>query len=117
MNTIIISDLHIGSRFFHFQAFEQFLDAFPGGHELVLNGDVVDRPYAAMEASHQRVLDMIERLSFRQKVVWVQGNHDDGYTPKSYGKIEFKRQHAIGNRLLITHGDSFDDIMHAADCL
>ena len=111
MNAIIISDLHIGSRFFHFEALEKFLAAFPEGHDLVLNGDVVDRPYATMEASHQRILDMIERLSFRRKVIWVRGNHDNGYTPKNFGKIEFRPQHNIGNRLLITHGDDFDDIM------
>jgi UDP-2,3-diacylglucosamine pyrophosphatase LpxH len=111
MNTIIVSDLHIGTRFFHSQEFERFLERFPEDHDLILNGDVVDSPYAKMESSHQRILDMIKRLSFDRKVVWVRGNHDNGYTPENFGKAEFKRQHVIGNRLLITHGDDFDSIM------
>jgi UDP-2,3-diacylglucosamine pyrophosphatase LpxH len=64
-----------------------------------------------MEASHQRILDMLKRISFNRKVVWVRGNHDNGYTPENFGKVDFKRQHAIGSRLLITHGDDFDSIM------
>jgi UDP-2,3-diacylglucosamine pyrophosphatase LpxH len=111
MNAIIVSDLHIGTRFFHSQAFERFLKRFPEDHDLILNGDVVDGPYAKMEASHQRILDMIRRLSFDRKVVWIRGNHDNGYAPENFGKIVFKRQHTIGSRLLITHGDDFDSIM------
>ncbi len=111
MNAIIISDLHIGSRYFQFGVFERFLEKFPADHELVMNGDIIDSPYVKMEKSDQRVLDMIESISNRQKVVWIRGNHDNGYVPESFGKTIFKSSHRIGNRLLITHGDDFDEIM------
>jgi hypothetical protein len=28
-----------------------------------------------------------------------------------FGKVVFKRRHSVGKRLLITHGDDFDEIM------
>jgi UDP-2,3-diacylglucosamine pyrophosphatase LpxH len=111
MNAIIISDLHIGSRYFQFGVFERFLEELPTDHELIMNGDIIDSPYLKMEKSDQRILDLIEDISYRQKVVWIRGNHDNGYVPKNFGKTLFKSSHRIDNRLLITHGDDFDDIM------
>ena len=111
MNAIIVSDLHIGSRYFQFGVFERFLEKLPPDHDLIMNGDIIDSPYVKMEQSDQRILDMIKAISYRQKVVWVRGNHDNGYVPKNFGDAIFKRRYSIGSRLLITHGDDFDDIM------
>ena len=111
MNAIIVSDLHIGSHYFQFGVFERFMEAFPADHELILNGDIVDSPYVKMGKSDQRALDMIKHISYRQPVVWVRGNHDNGYVPKDFGKAVFQSSHRIGNRLLITHGNDFDEIM------
>lgn len=111
MNAIIASDLHIGSRYFQSQVFEGFIEDLPDDHELILNGDIIDSPYKKMKPSHQRILDRLEQLSHRQKLVWIRGNHDNGYLPNNSGKIELRRHYAIGNQLLITHGDDFDDIM------
>jgi UDP-2,3-diacylglucosamine pyrophosphatase LpxH len=71
MNLIIVSDLHIGSRFFVNGAFEHFLYQMPEDCELILNGDVIDNPYMKLSPSHQRILDLIKLLSFRQKVIWL----------------------------------------------
>ncbi|CAB1076850.1 hypothetical protein JY97_03710 [Alkalispirochaeta odontotermitis] len=111
MNAIIISDLHIGSRYFQFGMFERFLENFPTDYELIMNGDIIDSHYAKMEKSDQRALDMIEKISYHQKVIWVRGNHDNGYVPQHFGQTIFKSSHRIGKRLLITHGDDFDEIM------
>ena len=115
MNAIIVSDLHMGSRYFLYQDFERFLKRFlvnfSKDHELILNGDIIDNPYAKLKPSHKRILDMVSQISCRQKVVWVQGNHDNGYIPKGLGGAIFKRLHAIEHKLLITHGHDFDEIM------
>ncbi len=110
-NAIIISDLHIGSRYFLYQECGRFLANIPEDHELILNGDVIDNPYSELKLPHQRILDIIARISHRQRVVWVRGNHDNGYIPQGFEKVEFKRFHTIGHRLLITHGYDFDDVM------
>lgn len=111
MNAIIVSDLHIGSRYFQARIFEQFLETLPENNELILNGDIIDDPYAKMNKSDQRILDRIEQISYRQKVVWIRGNHDNGYLPASFGKVKIKSSYSLDNRLLINHGDDFDEIM------
>jgi UDP-2,3-diacylglucosamine pyrophosphatase LpxH len=111
MNAIIISDLHIGSQYLKSRILEDFLEAIPKDHEFIMNGDIIDQPYLKMTKSDQRILDRIEQISLGQKVVWIQGNHDNGYTPSGLGKVKVTRSYSIGKRLLITHGDDFDDIM------
>ena len=111
MNAIIVSDLHIGSQYLQSSILEGFLEALPEDHEFILNGDIIDQPYSRMKKSDQRILDRIEQISLGQKVVWIRGNHDNGYTPTGLGKVTVTRSYSIGNRLLITHGDDFDEIM------
>ena len=111
MNAIIISDLHIGSQYLQSRILEDFLEALPVDHEFILNGDIIDRPYSKMTMSDQRILDCIEQKSLGQKVVWIRGNHENGYTPTGFGKVKLTRSYSIGNRLLVTHGDDFDEIM------
>jgi UDP-2,3-diacylglucosamine pyrophosphatase LpxH len=111
MNAIIVSDLHIGSRHFLCKDFECFLGNISEDHELILNGDIIDNPYKNLEPPHQRILDLIEQVSYRQKVVWVRGNHDNGYLPRGFGKVHFKRLYNLEHKLLIVHGDDFDEIM------
>ncbi len=111
MNAIIVSDLHIGSRYFLYQEFGRFLGNISEDYELILNGDIIDNPYAKLNPPHQRIMDLIGQLSYRQRVVWVRGNHDNGYIRKGFGEIHFRHLHDIGHRLLIAHGDDFDEIM------
>lgn len=111
MNAIIVSDLHIGSRHFLYEAFESFLASIAKDHELILNGDVIDNPYEHLNPPHQRILDLIGQASCHRRVVWVQGNHDNGYRPRGFEKVLFKRLYNLGQRLLIAHGDDFDEIM------
>ena len=111
MNSIVVSDLHMGSPYFHAEAFGGFLEKLPANYELILNGDVIDRPYLKLNYLHQGILDRIKHISLTQKVVWVRGNHENGYMPPNLGKIDFRQCYAVGDRLLITHGDDFDKIM------
>jgi len=111
MNAIIVSDLHIGSRYFLYDDFERFLGNVSEDYELILNGDIIDNPYENLKPPHQRILDLIEQKSYRQKIVWVRGNHDNGYMPKGFEKVHFTPLYKLGHRLLIAHGDDFDEIM------
>jgi UDP-2,3-diacylglucosamine pyrophosphatase LpxH len=111
MNAIVVSDLHIGSRFFLHHDFENFLSNIPEDCELILNGDIIDDPNKNLQPSQQRVLHLIEQISRRQKVIWVRGNHDNGYACNGFKHIHFKTYYSIENRLLINHGYDFDEIM------
>ena len=111
MRTLIVSDLHIGSPFFLYKEFAKFLDQIPDNVVLVLNGDTIDDPKQKLNREHQYVLDRIVELSERLSVVWIYGNHDEGFVLAKLGKIEFKTTHEIENRLAVFHGHDFDNVM------
>jgi UDP-2,3-diacylglucosamine pyrophosphatase LpxH len=64
-----------------------------------------------MQKADQQVIDRLQQISQQQPVVWIRGNHDNGYLAKILGAAEVTRSYSIGNRLFITHGDDFDHIM------
>ena len=111
MNAIVVSDLHIGSQFFLHHDFEKLLESIPEDYELILNGDIIDDSKKKLLPPHKRVLHIIEQISHRQKVIWVRGNHDDGYVRNGFKHIHFKTYYTIENKLLISHGCDFDEIM------
>ena len=111
MKAIIVSDLHIGSRYFLFRDFEKFIETISNDYELILNGDVIENPKKRLNIQSQRALDRIERISYDRRVVWVVGNHDNGFISEDMGRIEFKPIYHINNMLLIAHGHDFDEIM------
>jgi UDP-2,3-diacylglucosamine pyrophosphatase LpxH len=111
MNAIVVSDLHIGSRFFLHHDFENFLNRIPEDFELILNGDIIDDPNKKLQSPHKRILHLIEQISHRQRVIWVRGNHDDDYAQNGFKHIHFKTYYTIENRLLISHGYDFDEIL------
>jgi len=111
MNAIIVSDLHIGSRYFLHRNFEQFLNNIPEDVEFILNGDIIDIPYENMEPADRQILDRFGEMSLQRKVVWVRGNHDNGYIPDNLGNIRIKKHYVLPERLFITHGDFFDVVM------
>jgi UDP-2,3-diacylglucosamine pyrophosphatase LpxH len=111
MSAIIVSDLHIGSQYFQYRRFDRFLENLPAGHELILNGDVIDNPYKRFETNDLEMLEKIRRHSSLRKVVWVRGNHDNSYTIGELGDIRFVRHYSLGRQLLLAHGNSFDEIM------
>ena len=110
MKAIIVSDLHIGTRFFQAQRFESFLQSLPKGCDLILNGDVTDEIEKSFDQLHQRILELIRQESFGRQVVWIRGNVDHNLELPEAGGIIFKRIHTIGDHILIIHGDTFDKI-------
>jgi len=111
MRAVIVSDLHLGSRHFLHREFEQLLNHIPEHYDIILNGDVLDNPNKNMPLSHQRLLDIIKQRSLRQTVIWVRGNHDNGYIPENFGNVQFKPIHSLPKLLFIAHGDNFDEVM------
>jgi UDP-2,3-diacylglucosamine pyrophosphatase LpxH len=111
MKAIIISDLHIGSRYFLRENFKQFLQHIPQDHEFILNGDIINNFYEKIKPADQQILDYFKEMSLRQKIVWVRGNHDNGYIPDNFGKIQIKPHYALEKKLFVAHGDFFDEVM------
>lgn len=110
-DSLLISDLHLGSRYFLADLFERFINSLPPNTELILNGDVVDRVDRELRSRHQAALDRLVAESQRRRVVWVKGNHDELYEPPSEGQFEIVTEYAIDKRLFIAHGNYFDNVM------
>jgi len=111
MHAIVVSDLHLGSEYSLHDTFLHLLETLPEDSSIILNGDVIDDPRAELPSSHKKILDWLREESFQREVVWVLGNHDANYTLPNPGKITFTQHFNIGQRLLIAHGDDFDEIM------
>jgi UDP-2,3-diacylglucosamine pyrophosphatase LpxH len=111
MKTIVISDLHLGSKFCRYSQLLNFIRNLPPDCNLVLNGDTVDRWQSRFHEEHSPALELLVAESFKRQVVWVQGNHDKRFVLRNKGMIEFKPSHCLGNQLFISHGYDFDGVM------
>jgi UDP-2,3-diacylglucosamine pyrophosphatase LpxH len=89
MRTLVISDLHLGSRLGrdvlrHPEALEALLDAFDGIDRLVLLGDVIElaegRPRQALKLAEPILRAIGERMGPDRQIVLVPGNHDRALT-------------------------------------
>ncbi len=111
MKTIIISDIHLGSRHCRVAALDRFLDRLPESATLVLNGDTVDTRRRRLRPEHRAALARLAAESRQRTVIWVDGNHDEDYRPPDAGAIRFVASYAIDRRLYVQHGFYFDRIM------
>lgn len=121
LRAVFLSDLHLGSP--HCQATEllaclEQLDC----ERLYLVGDILDlwwirRRRLCWSATETAIFDCLRRLPGRgTELVYIPGNHDQpmrGLVGQMIGGATVRRRAihttADGRRLLITHGDEFDD--------
>jgi UDP-2,3-diacylglucosamine pyrophosphatase LpxH len=120
---VIISDLHLGTRFGASEMLCEFLD-HTRCDKLILNGDIVDgrhlnhrRPKNLPEGQ-KRVLDAINRkIAEGTEVTYIPGNHDItlrriNAAGKSVEGVKIAESLDFvdpkGRKFLILHGDQFD---------
>lgn len=94
--TIIVSDLHLGTK--NSKA-EEFLD-FIEEHQtdvLILNGDIIDgwaiNRGAKWKKHHTKVISKLLKLSNKTRIVWIRGNHDEfiqEFIGSSFGNVEVR---------------------------
>jgi UDP-2,3-diacylglucosamine pyrophosphatase LpxH len=122
--TIVISDIHLGSKDCNAKLLNNFLD----NHEcdfLYLNGDIIDAWKIEQNKWHwkQKHSAVIRKLLLfpkkGTKVVYIIGNHDEFlrmFLPNkvNFDKIELVNSYSHtglnGKKYLITHGDLFDTV-------
>ncbi len=119
--TMIISDVHLGTRGSKAKEIVQFLKIFTSD-KLILNGDIIDgwqlRKSGKWKKQHtrffKRILQMIEH--HKTEVIYLRGNHDDfldQIIPLNLGNISIARDYiyeSFGKKYYIVHGDVFDTI-------
>jgi UDP-2,3-diacylglucosamine pyrophosphatase LpxH len=115
-NTVIISDLHLGSKMSRAEAALQMLKT-TSFDRLILLGDIFsDLNFRRLKKEHWQFLSYIRKLSNPKRgveVVWVEGNHDHGLSElmSHLVGIEVYQEYAweyCGVRHLAIHGHQFD---------
>ena len=116
MKTLIISDLHIGSKGCKTEEILELLkdESF---ERYILVGDIIDgwlfQRYKKFTYEHARVIRRLLKLSKNKDIIWISGNHDEflrKYTPIELGNIKFVDEF-IENGIWYCHGDKYDGIV------
>jgi UDP-2,3-diacylglucosamine pyrophosphatase LpxH len=121
VRTLFLSDIHLGTRACQAHRLIEFLRDHPAEQTYLL-GDIVDfwamrRSVCWSAAQNTVVQKLLRRARHGEQIVFIPGNHDEAvrdYLDVSFGDIEV-REEAIhetvdGRRLLLTHGDVFDQV-------
>jgi len=108
-DTIIISDLHLGSEVSRAPAALRMLKS-ASFNRLILLGDIFsDLNFGRLKKEHWKFLSYIRKLSNPRReieVVWVEGNHDHG--------LSQVMSHLVGIRVYQEYAWEFDGIRHLA---
>jgi UDP-2,3-diacylglucosamine pyrophosphatase LpxH len=120
-----VSDVHLGSKYSQAEYLLDFLNSIECEY-LYLVGDIVDlesmRRSVHWPQSHNNVIRAILGKAKRgTKIIYIPGNHDAllrDFEGQHFGEVKIKNQAvhttADGKRLLVTHGDEFDSVIHCS---
>ncbi len=121
VRAIFISDVHLGTRACQADRLLDFLREHPSEH-LYLIGDIVDfwsmsRGIYWTSAQNTVVQKILRRARHGGQVMLIPGNHDEAlraHDGLDFGGIRVQNEHihvtADGKRLLLVHGDEFDQV-------
>jgi UDP-2,3-diacylglucosamine pyrophosphatase LpxH len=116
MKTLVISDLHIGSKGCKTEEILELLkdESF---ERYILVGDIIDgwlfKKYKKFSYQHTRVIRRLLKLSKNKDIIWISGNHDEflrKYTPIELGNIKVVDEF-IEDGIWYCHGDKYDGIV------
>lgn len=115
-NTIIVSDIHLGSDLSRVTELLEVLDSW-AFERLILLGDIFDNlNFKRLNKLHWDFLSYIKRIAKHKEVVWIEGNHDEGLVEVIPYLLDVKacREYSWdynGKRYLAIHGHQFDDFV------
>jgi len=119
--TIVISDIHLGTKGSKAKELVRFLKKYKC-ENLILNGDIIDgwqlRKSGKWKRKHTRFFTRIMKMIEEDgtKVTYIRGNHDDFLDqifPFQMGNLSIRRDmiyESFGKKFYIVHGDVFDSI-------
>lgn len=112
MRRIIISDIHIGSKYYKGEALVSFLKE-EKYDQLILNGDILD--LIKIPAFTSRALEIFKCIDYTKEIIYVVGNHDipfRGLIGHEFFGIKFVDKYEFedaGRKFRIEHGDQYDE--------
>jgi UDP-2,3-diacylglucosamine pyrophosphatase LpxH len=122
VRTLFLSDIHLGFPHARARELNEFLQGVEA-ERIVLVGDIIDALSLARRAfwsaSHTEVLrTLLARQRAGTRLIYIPGNHDASLgmlVQMLRGQFEVHREWVhrtvCGERLLVLHGDQFDDAM------
>ena len=116
MKTLVISDIHVGSKGCQTDLILELLKDNSYGR-YILVGDIIDgwlfTKYKKFSYEHTRVIRRLLKLSKNKEIIWISGNHDEflrKYTPIELGNIKVVDEYTE-NGVWFCHGDKYDGIV------
>ena len=125
VRAIFLSDIHLGTRACQAERLLAFLKEYESDY-LYLVGDIVDiwamRRTIYWPPEHNTIVQKILRKARHQtKILFVPGNHDEAlrhYLGMSFGALDIVGETvhttATGKKLLLLHGDQYDQVTTCA---
>jgi UDP-2,3-diacylglucosamine pyrophosphatase LpxH len=124
MKTVIVSDIHLGSKNSQAAWLSQLLNT--DFDRLIVNGDTINNlNLKKLRDPHWALLDQLRRIGIERELILIRGNHDgrvtrreglcpSGVLPALVGvPMHDEYQLEMGNRhYLLLHGDRFDPTVH-----
>lgn len=119
-DTIIISDMHIGSKTSRTEKLSHFLDGLLENppYRLIINGDAFEfwsTNYKKIgKLEYECIRKTIELSERGTKLVYIPGNHDRAvinFKKMTLGKIKIRNEYILEKnnlRYVVMHGDEFD---------
>ena len=90
MKRIIISDTHIGSKFYREKELYDFLDS-EDYDQLILNGDIIE--FLKIPTFTQGCMEIIKKVDYEKEIIYIIGNHDKALA-------QFSNKEMFGIRLI-----------------
>ena len=126
--TIILSDLHLGSRWSRASEVLRFLKKH-SCDKLILCGDIIDG-WSIMRGKqvkwrrrHTNVMKYLLSIQDTTEIIYIRGNHDDfldRVLPLKFGNMTLAKDYVYeshGKKYYIVHGDEFDSVTKHAKWL
>lgn len=116
--TIILSDVHLGSKASRTKDVLKFLDE-NSCQRLILNGDIIDmwamKRGGKWKDTHSKFIKRILKIAKKKEVIYIIGNHDEflhKFAPLYLKNIKLLKEYILtdsnNKKLYIFHGDVLD---------
>jgi len=111
LKRLIISDTHIGSKFYKKEELLRLLRT-KEYDQLILNGDIIE--FLKGPSFTPMVLDIITAIDYSKEIIYVVGNHDAAMTKlidRSIYNVKFVEEYYFkenGRSFRIEHGDKYE---------
>ena len=111
MKRIIISDTHIGSKFYREKELYDFLDS-EDYDQLILNGDIIE--FLKIPTFTQNCMEIIKKVDYSKEIIYIIGNQDIAlaqFSNKEMFGIRFAEEYEFedsGRKFRIEHGDKYE---------